>query len=323
MQHTTAVLLPTFAPPKDGQARLLPTTKRRYDNVWQEAELWQRKSSDASTAEMIAIVATGDLPMRIRMRHDGHETAVHPGEGAAPRIPNSISEIFGLMGAIGEQLGLAWTAEQDLQRLRAAPYDDDEAGAATKMHGRALAEMSSHFLLAASNSLGNLVLRVLRLDEACAQIWESFWRKPGSVPGLVPGSEARNDWRFFDQDLMDRLDTMSQASASGACRELTTVLRDYHDDNPYQQLNRRRGLDYHRLRPQSVPNTAVRGGTHKRNASGFEFALASPQPDAGADLAMIHAIVTAAERSLASTMEQIRVLIPEAVRDQRIAYPFE
>jgi hypothetical protein len=35
-------------------------------------------------------------------------------------------EIHGLMGAIGEQLGMAWTAEQDAQRLVLTSYGRHE-----------------------------------------------------------------------------------------------------------------------------------------------------------------------------------------------------
>ena len=109
MQHTSAVLQPTFAPPSGGQARVLPTAEHSYDSIWQEAESWQRKSSDASSAEMIADMMPGTSAIKVRVRRNGQETLIHPGEGVAPRTPNRKDWLFFDQTSRASTGARAWT----------------------------------------------------------------------------------------------------------------------------------------------------------------------------------------------------------------------
>lgn len=72
-----------------------------------------------------------------------------------PREQNRILEMHGLMGSIGEQLGMGWTAEQDAQRLLLTTDQRDEL--TTRLMLRALSELVGHFILGATHSLANLV----------------------------------------------------------------------------------------------------------------------------------------------------------------------
>jgi hypothetical protein len=90
-------------------------------------------------------------------------------QGAAPKAAaDRLLELHGVAGAIGEQLGLAWAAGQDVQRFvqtskgRPAEYQ--------RLIQRALAEMSGHFVLSASHSRANFVLRLLLLNPAAKAV---------------------------------------------------------------------------------------------------------------------------------------------------------
>jgi hypothetical protein len=57
---------------------------------------------------------------------------------------------------------LAWTAEQDVQRLSQTRGSRDPIH--HRLVSRAQAELAGHFVLGASHSLGNLALRLLLLN---------------------------------------------------------------------------------------------------------------------------------------------------------------
>jgi hypothetical protein len=104
---------------------------------------------------------------------------IEPRTGTRPREANRLLEIHGLMGAIGEQLGLAWTAEQDVQRLHLTSERRDDIE--NRMATRAISELAGHVLLACAHSLSNLVLRLLLLNaEAANQLTEM---KQPACPG--------------------------------------------------------------------------------------------------------------------------------------------
>lgn len=121
-----------------------------------EAMAWQTISQSGSRAAIFASLASAKkTPKGGRNKHFRR-----------PVDPNRIEELCGLMGAIGEQLGLAWTAEQDLQRIRRTPQLRDPF--AHVMVQRAWAEMVAHFVLGAAHSLGNLAVRVLVVNQAAS-----------------------------------------------------------------------------------------------------------------------------------------------------------
>jgi len=137
---------------------------------------------------------------------EGVTHIIEPRQGIPPREPNRILELHGLMGAIGEQLGLAWTAEQDVQRL------SQTRGGREQIHhrlvARAQAELAGHFLLGAAHSLGNLALRVLLLNAAAAAIVEAKYKRAAKFP---PGSDSRGAWLTLNEDLVRTLTRAADA----------------------------------------------------------------------------------------------------------------
>ena len=110
MPHTSALIAPSLSWDNSSIQALTPPKARAY--VEQESLAWQQMSQDGSAVEDYAI------PSHARRQHivNGRVTLVPKRPRRIP-APNRLLELHGLAGGIGEQLGLAWTVEQDVQRL--------------------------------------------------------------------------------------------------------------------------------------------------------------------------------------------------------------
>jgi hypothetical protein len=79
--------------------------------------------------------------------------------GATHGLPKGrLSELIGRIAATGEQLGLAWTCEQDMRR-----WLDSSAQKPTtwSVAARALAEITGYYAISAGHGLANVTLRTL------------------------------------------------------------------------------------------------------------------------------------------------------------------
>jgi hypothetical protein len=112
MQPTTSgLVISSFRP---GSVELPPDTPSAADDlVADESVQWQQMSSLAADA------ANFMMPSIIRRRHttNGVQHDIPKAPTKVPEDPNRVLEILGLMGAIGEQIGLALTADLDARRL--------------------------------------------------------------------------------------------------------------------------------------------------------------------------------------------------------------
>jgi len=199
-KYTSAAVAVSFGWNNDAIAACPPAED--HEQVAQEALEWQQFSHEGAQAESYAY----PWPMRRRITWKGVTHIIEPRQGIPPREPNRILELHGLMGAIGEQLGLAWTAEQDVQRL------SQTRGGREQIHhrlvARAQAELAGHFLLGAAHSLGNLALRVLLLNAAAAAIVEAKYKRAAKFP---PGSDSRGAWLTLNEDLVRTLTRAADA----------------------------------------------------------------------------------------------------------------
>jgi hypothetical protein len=155
MPHTSALIAGSLSWDNSSIEALTPRKARAY--VAQESLAWQQMSQDGAAAEDYAI------PSHVRRQHivNGRVTLVPKRPRRIP-APNRLLELHGLAGAIGEQLGLAWTAEQDVQRFIATSAG--RLAEHQRLVQRALAETAAYFLLGASHSLANMVLRLVILN---------------------------------------------------------------------------------------------------------------------------------------------------------------
>ncbi len=211
----------TWLPP--GTAAVHPTLERA--SIQRTAINWQELGAHAQWAEL----------------HGATKGAV---EGR-------MSELMGRAAVGGEQLGLAWTLDQELQRW-------DIIGAAghsgRSMATRALAEMCGYYLLAAAHGLGNLTVRTLMLSRPAAAVLNI---KLSSAKGFPPFSEDRAAWPPLNSKMASAAKYAALASGEGAAVDLAQVILDLLAAPRWIALVNRRDTDFHRWRPQGLPTGGV------------------------------------------------------------------
>lgn len=316
MDQTVALLLPTLSWASTDSAPVDLVPPQAHRGPASEALLWQQVSAIGTAAELEAVPG----PWRRSITWNGVLHVIEPRTGTPPRTPNRLLEIHGLMGAIGEQLGLAWTAEQDAQRLQltSALRGSD----VKRMAIRATTELAGHFLLGAAHSLANLVLRLLLLNAAVAEHLIGM-RKYRNADGFAPGDDSRDAWPTLNAALLDDLTRASAPSDREQLRLLVATISDLHGSSEFQDLDGRRGMDYHRRRPQSVAHTAPRRGVVSTSEGTTTMTMVSAWLEDDAKHEAVHAIATAALVSIANTMRRIRELVPAVIRAEGINYVYD
>jgi integrase/recombinase XerD len=227
------------------------------------------------------------------------------------RDPNRIVEIQRIMGAIGEQVSLCWTIEQDAQRFRKAKGLRDEHD---RLILRALAESGGHFLLGAAHSLGNLGIRAALLDPDAGPIVKG----KGKV-NFEPGSDDPNAWKSLSV-AVGVLETASVKSPNAPLKRITTSLAKLWADPAFKALNTRRGMDYHRVRPQSVPHSSPKAGTLTSASGTLSLVIPGPSLDPDSDAGQVYRTLVAAMESVRKTMRTMRIELPKAIRAAKIWY---
>lgn len=222
-----------------------------------------------------------------------------------------IEEILTLMGGIGEQASLAWTTYIDAQRVRDTAQSRDP-----ELHGfmlRAIAEHSAHFILGAANGLVNLVLRTILLnpDGHIAMV-----KKFKKADGFPPGSDERDAWVTFNVGYPNAFAEAIKDSGNEPMKAMVKALRSLRESNPFDQLDHRRGLDYHRKRPQSF-RTSI--SDQPNPGSNKMFAVGSPQMNPMADAEEVFKQVADTIPILGKSMREIATIIGDAIRAEGFA----
>ena len=327
MAHTSAIYFPTLDPTQYSDERLaikLVPTKDRRNRIWKESGAWQIQSGTADQAETMAMFSgPGSVIRGIRTIYRIDSVIVEPRRYhppyRRPSEPNRILEIHGLMGGIGEQLSLAWTAEQDLQRVEAT--SDRRAVEVNTMLGRAYAELCQHFVLGASQGLMNLVLRIVLLDDKAAACFFGGKSKHRRED-FVPGANGRDGWVGFAPKELDTMRSAAEASQMNRLVALVSRLTAFHSSPAFDEVWDRRGMDYHRRRPQSVPHTAARAGLVQQEGPIRTIQIDEAAMELEADLEQIHLVTINALEGLYDCMADLREQIPLAIDELGIYYPW-
>jgi len=166
-------------------------------------------------------------------------------------VEGRMSELMGRAAVAGEQLGLAWTLDQELQRWYTIGADGHRG---QSMATRALAEMCGYYLLAAAHGLGNITVRTLMLSAtAAAAVNIKFSR----AEGFPPFSENRAAWLPLNSKLAAAGRQAAGDTGEGAAVDLAQVVVDLVAAPRWTALVDRRDTDYHRWRPQGLPSGGV------------------------------------------------------------------
>jgi len=313
-EHTIAQLIPTLSWSwSEGWENLRPRPGVPRQAVAGESMRWQELSAHAAAAEMDAYPS----PFRKTVTLNGVRHVIGTGQGKPPREHNRVLEIHGLMGAIGEQLGLAWSAEQDVQRLIITSESRDEI--TNRLMIRSISELAGQFALGAAHSLANLVLRTLLLNAEAA---ETLMRAYNGQT-FAPGSDERGAWPTFGPRMSRHVLDAATSGGNPGMLTMASALEALEESQEFRTLEGRRGMDYHRRRPQSVPHTAPRAGTVSTSAHVTKLSMVSPQLEGDADGFAVHAIVTEALERLALSMRAVRQAIPQSIRGEGISYVYD
>jgi hypothetical protein len=266
-KRLVSMTLRTFAPPAPAGTLAEPTRRE----VAETAHEWQQVGAWADWLELPG--STLGLPL------------------------DTLHELAGCIAAAGEQLGLAWTSEQEAERWQTDSSDSKP------MAVRALADIRAHFSLGAAHGMGNATLRTLFLARGASEAITQANRHFRPYP---PFSNDRKAWPTFNASLVGALEAGAVATNDARVIDHVAVLRMLLDDPRYTSLEERRGMDFHRWRPQSLPaGSGVPQTTLWERSDGtraLSFGGGFP-PDALADPDLVSAIATNGMDAIAGTME--------------------
>ena len=91
-------------------------------------------------------------------------------------------------------------------------------------------------------------------------------------------------------------------------------------DQRYVALDSRRGMDYHRLRPQSVPHASPKGGVSRAGDGFVTIDLPGPVLDPEADADRVYELLIEAVEAVRQTMVAIGNDLAKAVRAAGLWY---
>jgi hypothetical protein len=267
-------------------------SRRRFEN---EAVAWQLASQSGGWA---AVRSSADHSADRRHRR---------------KDPNRIVELHAMIGAIGEQAILCWGFEQDGQRFDATRRKISEEH--HRLVLRALAEAGGHFLIGAGHSLGNLGLRIALLDPQAGPAVQAARPKAD----FAPGSDDRRAWLPLSESSKVLAKASHESSNLPLCR-IVAAVSALAGDQRYDALDSRRGMDYHRLRPQSVPHASPKGGVSREGDGFVTIDLPAPVLDPEADADRVYQLLIEAMEAVRQTMVAIRNDLAKAVRAAGLWY---
>lgn len=272
-----AMYLTSLAPPSGSRP---DNTREQYLSIAKLAQEWQKTGTGAIWSEAHAA--------RLGLERD------------------RVHEIVGCVAAAGEQLGLAWTAQQDMQRWLAS----ESSG--KPMATRAFAEMCSYFALGAANAVANATLRTLLLNSEARSTLTKLRKTK-----YLPFSDEARDWCSFNGDLVGYLKAGAHAIGNADADHLVLITEQLWQDGRWKTMVHRRGRDYHRWRPQSIEGGVPRNsfwepvreiGSRLRRYSDSGF-----QADLDAEHLVVSEVVTNGLLALADAMRAWLTQWPSAM----------
>jgi hypothetical protein len=232
---------------------------------------------------------------------------------ARRKDPDRIVELHAMIGAIGEQAVLCWGFEQDAQRFDATRKEISEEH--HRLVLRALAEAGGHFLLGAAHSLGNLGLRIALLDPLAGPAIQAARRKAD----FTPGSDDMRAWLPLSES-SKIMASATSASSNVPLARISGAVSGLAADPRYDALNSRRGMDYHRLRPQSVPHASPKHGISRTGDGIVTIEFPGPVLDPEADADRVYQLLIKAMEAVRQTMVATRNDLAKAVRAAGLWY---
>ncbi len=211
------------------------------------------------TAELLSSLSSGvdpepwpkTLPLAAQVAMDwqnlGPRSTFAEVHGRAAGLPQGrLAEIIGRIAAAGEQLGLAWTHEQDMLRWN---HPDARNRQARTLAARSLAEIVGYYAISAGHGLTNITLRTLLIHEDAATVINGKYQ---GAKGFEPYADTRDAWRPLNERGAELLQQAAGVTAQPATIRLADLVADLTQDPRWVTMAGRRDVDFHRWRPRSV-----------------------------------------------------------------------
>jgi hypothetical protein len=158
---------------------------------------------------------------------------------------NRLYELAGCRAGIGEQVGLACTAERDYLGWDQLKFEGVEAVEA-EMAKRALAEVVGYYVLGAGHGLFNLAARTAALDQTLKNALKSKLRTD-----FPPLSERVGDWPPASLATAVKLQAVARGSQIAEIQVVADPILALVKSVEWRQLNDARGSNFHRWRVQT------------------------------------------------------------------------
>jgi hypothetical protein len=159
---------------------------------------------------------------------------------------NRAFELAGLMASVGERLGLAYTAAVESELWRRTEATTREQRAAYDMGCRAMSELQAHYVISVAHGLINVTARALALHLGLRTRLQDMFRTV-----FRPFSEERADWIPCNPATAAKLATVAASLTDEAVTRLPIPVNTLVTGAAWISLEKHRGKDFHRWRPQS------------------------------------------------------------------------
>ena len=157
--------------------------------------------------------------------------------------------LAGQMASVGEQLAVAYAAAIEVARWYQMRLGPDESPA-REMSMRGMVEAQSQFVIGGGHGLANVAVRAMGIHrDLRAALARAFRHKGG--PAFAPFSRDRRDWISLNSVSAIALQTVAKGSGYGAVEAMVEPVVSLGLGRPWNDLVDRRGVDFHRWRPQS------------------------------------------------------------------------
>ncbi len=136
---------------------------------------------------------------------------------------------------------------------------------------------------------------------------------------FAPGSDDKRAWLSLSVS-SEILDKAASGSANIPLARISAGVSGLAADPRYVALDSRRGMDYHRLRPQSVPHASPKRGVSQTGDGIVTIDLPGPGLDPEADANRVYHLLVEAMEAVRQAMVTIRNDLAKGVRASGLWY---
>ena len=199
-------------------------------------------------------------------------------------------ELGGLIADTGEQLGLVHAARNEGELWRDViedtepPRDLRERGQLIgyRMAHRAFLELQTLYVMSIGHRLANVAARFLALNSDLRVLLAQRLR---NQPTFEPDSRNRQDWLSLHATVASRLKEVADESQMRAVVALIEPIETYAASSVWKEFAGRRGIHFHRWRPQTagIAGVSQTSPVFSPPGGGFRVSLGAPAPYHDAD----------------------------------------